>query len=68
MYSRQAVSGITSFVEAKIIGLVWAVESIGSHHLNNVIFETEAKELVGAVEDQMPGHLFVFMGLRFVEL
>lgn len=68
LHNRQAFSGITSFVEAKSIGLVCAAESIGSHHLNKVIFETEAKELVGAVEEQMPGHLFVLMGLRFVEL
>ncbi|RID52753.1 hypothetical protein BRARA_G00194 [Brassica rapa] len=47
LHSRRAFSWISSSVEAKFIGIVWAVESIGSHQMEKVIF---ASEIVGAVK------------------
>ena len=47
LHSRRAFCGIDSLLEAKHLGLVWAIESIASHKINKVIFEVEAPELVG---------------------
>lgn len=50
LHSRRAFSGINSLQEAKHVGLLWAIESMGSHRLENVCVEVEAPELVGVVE------------------
>lgn len=38
-----------SIMDAKFLGIMWAVESMVSHHVHKIIFETEALELVRAV-------------------
>ncbi|CAN7100846.1 unnamed protein product [Brassica rapa subsp. narinosa] len=49
LHSRRAFNGVSSLLEAKRLGLIWAAESMVSHGLQNVIFEIEASELVGAI-------------------
>lgn len=50
LHSRRAFSGIDSLIEAKHTGLLWALESLGSHRIERVCVEVEAPELVGVVE------------------
>lgn len=50
LHSRRAFSGINSLIEAKHVGLLWALESLGSHRIEKVYVEVEAPELVGVVE------------------
>lgn len=49
LHSRRAFSGVPSLLEAKRLGLMWAVESMVSHKLQSVTFEVEATDLVGSV-------------------
>ncbi|CAN6848281.1 unnamed protein product [Brassica oleracea] len=39
-----------SLAEVRHLTLIWAIESMASHRVNKVIFETEDVELVGAVK------------------
>ena len=49
LHSRRAFNGVPSLLEAKRLGLIWAVESMVSHRVPNVSFEIEASELVGSL-------------------
>jgi len=49
MHSRRAFSNISSFLEAQFLSIVWAVESMVSHHVNRVVFGVEAAVLVGVL-------------------
>ncbi|KAG5378349.1 hypothetical protein IGI04_026191 [Brassica rapa subsp. trilocularis] len=50
LHSRRVFSSVTSLAEARHLALIWAIESMASHRLNKVIFETEDEDLVGAVK------------------
>lgn len=41
MYSRGAFSAINSLNEANLLGLLWAVESMCSLHVKNIIFASD---------------------------
>ncbi|XP_018479119.1 uncharacterized protein LOC108850033 [Raphanus sativus] len=49
LHSRRAFNGAQSVLEAKRLGLIWAVESMTSHRLHKVTLEIECPELEGAV-------------------
>lgn len=49
LHSRCAFNGVESLVEARRLGMIWAIESMTHHRLQNVTFEVEACELVGVV-------------------
>lgn len=49
LHSRHMFAHIDSLDDAKLQCLLWAINSMSSLKLSNVIFGTEAKDLVGAV-------------------
>ncbi|XP_018478413.2 uncharacterized protein LOC108849362 [Raphanus sativus] len=49
LHSRRAFNGVSSLMEAKRLGLIWAVESMTSLKLHNVSFEVEDRDLVASV-------------------
>ncbi|XP_018479618.1 uncharacterized protein LOC108850618 [Raphanus sativus] len=49
LHSRRAFNGVSSLLEAKRLGLIWAVESMISHKLHNVPFDVEDRDLVASV-------------------
>ncbi|CAN7049241.1 unnamed protein product [Brassica oleracea var. botrytis] len=49
LHSRRAFGNVNSLAEGRFLGLMWAIESMASHRLHKVIFETEAMDLVGVV-------------------
>ena len=49
LHSRRAINGVSSLLEARRLGLIWAAESMNSHKLQKVCFELEDYELVGSV-------------------
>lgn len=49
LHSRRYFAGQKNVDEEKLLVLVWAVESMGFHRVNNVIFAYESPELVGSV-------------------
>lgn len=50
LYSRRCFSSINSLDEVKITIMLWAIESMSSHHIDKVIFASDAIELVDALE------------------
>ncbi|CAN6825537.1 unnamed protein product [Brassica oleracea] len=49
LHSRRAFANVESFVDEKFLALLWAIESMQSHHVTKVIFEVYFADLVGAV-------------------
>ncbi|WZZ27985.1 hypothetical protein YC2023_011386 [Brassica napus] len=49
LHSRRDFNGVSSLLEARRLGLIWAAESMNSHKLQKVSFELEDYELVGSV-------------------
>ncbi|CAN6990201.1 unnamed protein product, partial [Brassica rapa subsp. trilocularis] len=49
LHSRRAFENVGSFLDAKFYSLMWATESMRSHHVKKVIFEVESADLFGAV-------------------
>ena len=49
LHSRRTINGVSSLLEARRLGLIWAAESMNSHKLQKVCFELEDYELVGSV-------------------
>lgn len=68
LHSRRAFSGVASLMEAKRLGFIWALESVISHRLHNIIFEIEADELVGAINRPKAWPAFRADGLEMREV
>ena len=49
IHSRRAFGNVNSLADGRFLGLMLAIESMTSHHLHQVFFETEAMDLVGVV-------------------
>ena len=49
LHSRHAISDIDSLTEAKLQCLLWAINIMSELKISQVIFSTEAYELIGAV-------------------
>ncbi|XP_013607847.1 PREDICTED: uncharacterized protein LOC106314531 [Brassica oleracea var. oleracea] len=49
LHSRRTINGVSSLLEARRLGLIWAAESMNSHKVQKVCFELEDYELVGSV-------------------
>lgn len=49
LHSRRAFNGVSSIMEAKRLGLTWAMESMVSHRIQRVTLEIEADDLVGSI-------------------
>lgn len=49
-HSRRAFSNFHSLDEAKLVVIPWALESMGSQRMSNIIVAGDFSELVGAVE------------------
>ena len=49
LHSRRAFVKVDSYLDAKFLSLMWAIESMWSRHVERVIFETDFADLVGAV-------------------
>lgn len=65
LHSRRAFSGINSLSEAKHIGLLWALESICSHRLENVcVWKLKLLSWWVLWTDQVLGLLSVRMGVN----
>ncbi|KAF8089253.1 hypothetical protein N665_0512s0019 [Sinapis alba] len=48
LHSRRPFGNIKSFLDAKFMSLIWVFESMISHHVDNIVFKTEAEwSLVG---------------------
>ncbi|KAF2543075.1 hypothetical protein F2Q70_00034246 [Brassica cretica] len=45
MHSRRAFPCLSSGLDAQLNALLWSVESLASHHLDNVIFESSSLDL-----------------------
>ena len=45
MHSRRAFPCLSSSLDAELNALLWSVESLASHHLDNVIFESSSLDL-----------------------
>ncbi|KAG2247703.1 hypothetical protein Bca52824_087331 [Brassica carinata] len=45
MHSRRAFPCLASALDAELNALLWSVESLASHHLDNVIFESSSLDL-----------------------
>ena len=45
MHSRRAFPCLSSGLDAELNALLWSVESLASHHLDNVIFESSSLDL-----------------------
>lgn len=48
-HSRRAFSNIISRHDVKLVSLLWAIDSMGSHRLNHVFVATEDSDLIGSV-------------------
>ncbi|XP_013690321.2 uncharacterized protein LOC106394286 [Brassica napus] len=49
LHSIRDINGVSSLLETRRLGLIWAAESMNSHRLQKVCFELEDYELVGSV-------------------
>ena len=49
-HSRRAFSNVGSLDDAKLVGVLWSLESMGSQRISNVVVAGEFAELFGAVE------------------
>ena len=60
LHSRRAFSGLLNKVEANFEILKWAVESMRSHHISNVIFSGDLEDMFGAITgpEAWPSFLF----------
>ncbi|KAH0851872.1 hypothetical protein HID58_090973 [Brassica napus] len=50
VYSRRAFSNIKSRDEARLVVILWSLESMRSHKMSNIIIAGEFLEMFGAVE------------------
>ena len=64
LHSRHAISDIDSLAEAKLQCLLWAIKSISDLKLSQVIFGSEASELIGAVTGPKAWPSFAFQALE----
>ncbi|XP_018487613.1 uncharacterized protein LOC108858142 [Raphanus sativus] len=64
LHSRRAFNGVESLVEARRLGMIWTIESMTHHRLQNVTFEVEAYELVGVVNRPKAWPAFRAYGLE----
>lgn len=53
LHSRRYFAKQACLEDVKLLVLIWAMESIGFHKINNIIFAFEYEDLVGAVERPM---------------
>lgn len=53
LHSRRCFEKMMCFEDAKLVVLIWTIESMGFHRLNSVIFASEHAELVGSVNRPM---------------
>ncbi|KAL1224563.1 hypothetical protein V5N11_000894 [Cardamine amara subsp. amara] len=49
LHSRRSFMGVKTKNEATLISILWAVNCMNAHHMNQVNFAVEASEMVGAV-------------------
>ncbi|KAF3600948.1 hypothetical protein F2Q69_00037857 [Brassica cretica] len=68
IHSRRVFKGFDSLLEARHIGLIWAIESMASHKLKKVCFEVEASELVGVVKRPLAWPAFRAYGTELAKL
>ncbi|KAL0685624.1 hypothetical protein Bca4012_052472 [Brassica carinata] len=64
LHSRHAFAQIDSLDDAKLQCLLWAIDSMSSLKFSNVIFGTEAKNLIGAVTRPKAWPSFAFQVLE----
>lgn len=64
LHSRRAFGNVNSLAEGRFLGLMWAIESMASHRLHKVIFETEAMDLVGVVLRPKAWPAFRYQGTK----
>ncbi|XP_024004899.1 uncharacterized protein LOC112082044 [Eutrema salsugineum] len=50
LHNQRSFTTITNLNEAKVMGNLWAIESMCSNHIHNCIFGSEVAELIGAIE------------------
>lgn len=62
LHSRRAFGKIGYFLDAKFTALMWAVESMRSHHVERVIFKTEFSDLFEPVKQQRDWPAFRYQG------
>lgn len=62
IHSRRAFGNIVSSLDANFVALMWAVESMRSHHVDKVVFETEVSDIVGAVTRPKAWPAFRYQG------
>ncbi|XP_024013803.1 uncharacterized protein LOC112087890 [Eutrema salsugineum] len=64
LHSRCSFSPIRSLNDAKLASWIWAVESMSSLHQSNIIFASEASELIGALSRPNAWPSFKFQALE----
>ena len=62
LHSRRAFGNVGAFLDAKFYSLMWATESMRSHHVEKVIFEVEFADLFGAVTKPKAWPAFRYQG------
>ena len=65
MHSRRAFSNVRSLAEARLVSILWAVESMSSLHYNKVVFARDYKEIFTAVHKPL---LWLALRYHVVEL
>ncbi|CAN6826845.1 unnamed protein product, partial [Brassica oleracea var. botrytis] len=64
LHSRRVFANVEFFVDAKFLALLWATESMQSHHVTKVIFEVDFADLVGAVTKPKAWPAFRYQGVE----
>ncbi|KAG2311336.1 hypothetical protein Bca52824_022893 [Brassica carinata] len=62
LHSRRAFGNVGSYLDAKFLSLMWATESMRSHHVEKVVFEVEFGDLFGAVTKPKAWSAFRYQG------
>ena len=63
-HSRRAFSGIKTRDEARLVVVLWALESMRSQRQSRIVFEGEFKDLFGAAERPQAWPSFLYQGSK----
>lgn len=64
IHSRRTFGNVKSLAEGNFLGLLWTIESMASHRLHQVIFETVVSDLVCAVRRPKAWLAFRYQGIE----